>query len=164
MKKTTIGIALALLVFISVFVIYMILSKSKTPLQPPQDITPTQTKPTSITIPSPTIILGKQLRVLDTNPKNEQTLVPIDTQLVIFLSGVFTDEEVTFSIGPTVDFARQIADKNLVINFSQPLLPGTLYTYTIKFPNSQSLPQSFSFTTTGPTQRFLPNTYPGGIE
>ncbi|MBI4225554.1 Ig-like domain-containing protein [Candidatus Roizmanbacteria bacterium] len=142
----------------------MIVSKTKTPIQPPQDIIPTSTKPTSITIPSPTLILGKQLKVIDINPKNEQTLVPLDTKLVILLNDVFTDEEVTFSIGPSVNFTRQIQDKSLVITFNQSLTPGTLYTYTIKFPNSPSLPQSFTFTTAGPTQRFLPNTFPGEVE
>ncbi|OGK18100.1 hypothetical protein A2866_03160 [Candidatus Roizmanbacteria bacterium RIFCSPHIGHO2_01_FULL_39_8] len=156
MNKLTIGIIVTSIIFLIIFVMYLIVlnQKNNPPVQSIQ--------PTSIPIPSSRPL--RELEVVQTNPKDETTNIPISTTINLTFNESLQNRPIAISIAPAVPFIQKGTDKNVIITFSQPLSPGTLYTYTIKYPNTNYLPQSFVFTTTGPTQRFLPNTYPGNIE
>lgn len=156
MNKLTIGIIVASIIFLIIFVMYLIAlnQKNNPPVQSVQ--------PTSISIPSSRPL--RELEVTETNPKDEAIDVPSTTQLVLTFNEPLWNRPIVISVAPVVPFVQRGTDKNVIITFTEPLTPGTLYTYTIKYPNTNYLPQSFVFTTTGPTQRFLPNTYPGDIE
>lgn len=156
MKKITIALIGTFLIFFVIFIVYLIvLDRKNNP--PVQTVVPTS-------IPIPSSGLTRELEVISTNPKDEAIDIPSTTQLVLTFNEPLRDRPIAISVAPVVSFVQRGADKNVIVTFTQPLTPGTLYTYTIKYPNTNYLPQSFVFTTTGPTQRFLPNTYPGDIE
>lgn len=158
MKKTTIGIIIALVLFLMVFLLYLFVSQSRT-----NTITPNQivsvTPALSVTYPP-----VNQFKINQVSPQNDSTNVPIDAKITISFDKNVHDGDVSFSLGSAVPFSLQVQNNTVVVTFNQPLSPGTFYTYTIKYPQSNNFPDTFSFTTTGPTQRFLPNTYPGYVE
>lgn len=156
MKKTTIGIIAAFIIFLIIFLIYLITlsQKNNPPVKP--------IEPTPISVPTSNPL--RDLEVINTNPKDEAVDIPITTQLVLTFSEPLQNRPIAISVAPIVPFVQRGADKNVIVTFTESLTPGTHYTYTIKYPNTNYIPQSFVFTTTGPTQRFLPNTYPGNIE
>ncbi len=160
MKKTTIAIGIALIILIVVFLSYIFISQRENIIKGRT----TSVSPTKSSLSSPTPTQVDQIEVIEVSPVNEAINVPIDSQIIISFNEEVNSQQITFSIGPSVQFKQEIVKNKAIISFIQPLAPGTFYTYTIKFPKSNLLPQSFFFTTSGPTQRYLPNTYPGHVE
>ncbi len=155
MKKTTVGIIIAFVLFLIVFLLYLFIAQRKNnTLIPNQTVTEA---PTIGVVYPP----KNKLKVIQTTPQNNTNNVGIDSKISISFNGTISDQSVTFLIGPPIKFDQQIQNNNLIVTFSQPLSPGTLYTFTIKYPHTDGYPETFSFRTTGPTQQFLPNTYPG---
>lgn len=102
------------------------------------------------------------LYVTSTYPVTKSNNIPVSSSIVLTFIRSPQPNEFEFSINPPAPFNQLIDQTKVTIKPRSPLLPGTTYTFTVKMLNQAQLPQSYWFTTAGPTTPYLPNTKPSG--
>lgn len=117
--------------------------------------------PTTAYIPAPTIIPA--LYIISTSPPDKQNNIALNQQIEIHFNKGVTQSNVDFSIAPTISFTKTFQGNSLIIKPTTSYTPGTLYTYIIYYKNTNQDERTYSFTTTGPTQAYLPDTKPTGF-
>lgn len=154
-QKLLFGAAVLLFLALVAQTLYINYNKDKQ-INGTQNTTSNQT-----TVLSPTPIQSN-LTVISTTPADGAKNLPVNEKITVTFNRNFAATEVDFSLLPTLLFATEIKDKNLIVTPQKPYEPGMTYTFVVRFPNSTILPRTYSFTTTGPTQQFLPDTQPSG--
>ena len=114
---------------------------------------------TAVSRPSP---MQSNLTVISTTPQNEAKNIPAEEKIIITFNRKLEASEVTVTFLPSLTVTIEIDENVLTVTPESPYKPGLKYTYVVRFPNTIILPKSYSFTTTGPTQPFLPDTQPTG--
>ncbi len=104
-----------------------------------------------------------KLYVRTTSPTDGSKDVSLKPKITIAFSRDISPKDVVLSILPAVDFTQKLQGNTLVVEPITNLAAGTLYTYIIKFPLIGETSTTHSFTTTGLTQEFLPDTRPSGF-
>ncbi len=151
----TLTVFLVTLIILYMFISHALLSNKSSTITPTSAlISPTGIRP-----------LAQNLYVVSTNPANGGTDIPLDTSINVEFNKIVSPTTVIFSLSPPVSFQQSFNDKQVIIQPNKYLTPGTLYIYSIDFPDVRNFPQVFSFTTLGPTPT-LPtsNSYPQGME
>ncbi|MFH1832799.1 MAG: Ig-like domain-containing protein [Candidatus Levyibacteriota bacterium] len=100
----------------------------------------------------------KPLSVISSQPDNKENNVSLSSDVIISFNRIFSLDEVIFVISPAISYSTAIDGNKLVIKHSQPFSPGVVYTYIIDYQYLKQLPRTRSFTTSGPTQTYQPNT------
>lgn len=159
MSKTQIVIGSVLLsVLIILIIVLSILVSGRTTnnsVVPLKNPTPTLFQPSS---------RPDQLKVISVSPFEGQTDVILKPAITITFNKKITTQDVEFSIMPAFQFTQEIRGNKLNIYPKLNLTPGTLYTFIVKYPLINESSTTFRFVTTGPTQQFLPDTRPPGME
>lgn len=114
------------------------------------------------TTPTNTPIPTQALSVVSTTPADGAKNIILNQQITIIFNRVFTQDEISFSIAPPISTSQQIKNNQLLVTPQQNFQQGTLYTYALKYASETTLPKTYSFTTVGPTQPYLPDTRPSG--
>ena len=154
MKKTI--FLIILIGCVASLLLYLALSQrsrektSALPTPTPPQLSPTQT-PSKIA-----------LTITNTRPGDGEHNVALGSAIVITFNRRLSVGEVIFTIAPVVGAQLTLRDNTLIVTPKSSLAPGTLYTFSISYQGGQKLPDVFTFTTTGPTTPFLPNTQPKG--
>jgi len=107
-----------------------------------------------------------------TNPYQVSSVSPLEGSANVSLTPVITmnfnravlQSDIQFTSNPTFPFTEKVSGNSLIITPTSNLAPGTLYTYIVTFPSLNDNTTTYHFTTTGPTQEFLPNTEPSGFD
>lgn len=107
-------------------------------------------------------LIQSNLTVISITPEDEAKNIPAEEKIIITFNRKFEASEVTVTLLPSLPVTTEIEENVLTVTPESPYKPGWRYTYVIRFPNTTILPKSYSFTTTGPTQPFLPDTQPAG--
>lgn len=100
------------------------------------------------------------LTVVNSAPLDKAINVPVNTSLTINFNKSFGSSDISFTIDPKVPFSADIQGKTLIITFQAAPAPGMTYTYRIDYLTQNKFPHTYSFTTTGPTRTYLPDTRP----
>lgn len=155
-KNTTFLIAIIVLVIIIILSGILLLSSNKnngsnTVAPPPSD------EFTISDTPQPT---SPPLNVISTRPENGSTNIAIDTKIIVSFNRIISADEIEFSISPATLYQQNVSSNTIVVNFDQLLQVGVTYTFVIKTQKG-TLGRTYSFTTLGPPQTFLPDTNPG---
>src|SRR3989338_6396097 len=160
MKKINLIIIAGFLLFIILLVVIIMIRNSQ-PSAPPE-ITPPSNRPTAtpiITQPQPDL----SLQILSTDPKSGATSVSLDQAIKIQLSKSYPREHYDFTIGPSAEFTVTADNSIVIVNPKTSWVPGATYTYSLSEKGIPgSLPQTFTFTTAGPTVTAQPDTFPSG--
>lgn len=114
----------------------------------PSALSPTSTQP--------------NLFIISTVPSDEKTSVSLSEKITITFNRKITVSEIDFTLLPSLPVTTEINENIITVTPKDPYEPGMKYTFVIRFPNSTLLTRSYSFTTIGPTQPFLPDTQPTG--
>jgi hypothetical protein len=122
----------------------------------------TTLNPTGIIIPT-NKISPNTLDIVSIDPKDQTQNVSLDKKIIISFSKTFSENEIQFSITPNTPHSTSIEGNNLVISPSTNWEAGTHYGFSINFTNDNQKVRLYEFTTTGPTQEYLPDTQPSGL-
>jgi hypothetical protein len=155
---TILGIGLVVFLIILIFLSTLLFKKSSSSNR----TAPGTTTDTSQTTPLPTFP-PSEFSFISVSPLDGANNVPLQPTITITFNKPISRSNVDFSIAPSVDVSQNINGSTLTITPKSALSPGTLYTYIVKFPKSNTSTPTFHFTTTGPTQEFLPDTKPEGL-
>jgi len=143
-RKKIVVVVFTLLCLLSLAIATSFLSPSKK--QRPQTQNPTLTMSgTPVSTQQPQQI--QPLRIIKTDPVNNQTNIPLDQKITISFNNPFSLSHIIFSINPSVTYTTAINGNDLVITPYATYSTGTTYNYSIQFVGTQSM-QTFSFTTT----------------
>lgn len=118
--------------------------------------------PTGIIIPTREVP-ANTLDVVDIDPRDQSQNIALDKSITITFSQTFTQNDFVFSITPNTAHTQTIEDNKLIIKPTSNWETGTEYGYSINLDDNQKV-RLYSFTTTGPTQEFLPDTQPEGLK
>lgn len=150
-----IGVVLFLLLF---GLIILILRRSVAP------------PPVPVVLPTPTAYLGVTIvptgfypvespvpiKILSTNPTDKQSNISVNTDITItFTTGVRTSD-IEILTDPNIELTMESVpfhSNQLLVKSTKPLSPGVLYIIRVNYTPYPYYPQTFSFTTTGPTQQ-----------
>ncbi len=119
-------------------------------------------EPTGIVVPTQSIVAG-ELDIVGIDPKDDAQNIPLDQTLRIEFSRSFTDQEIEFFINPNTAHNTKIEGNKLIITPQNQWEPGMHYNYSVNFTDDNQKVRLYRFTTTGPTQEFLPDTQPEGL-
>jgi len=157
MKKIIIILTGILIVLFSIFFIVNFFRNNETGENPVENV-----EPTGIVIPTESITAGK-LDVVAIDPEDDAQNIALDRTIEITFSRTLTDEEIEFFINPNTTHTATIEDNKLLVSPQNQWEPGTYYNYSVNFPGDRQKVRLYRFTTTGPTQEFLPDTQPEGL-
>lgn len=116
-----------------------------------------QALPTGIVVPTDKIKTN-ELDVISVSPKDGTEKVSTNTKILITFSRPPKENEIDFSMGPDTIYSQKIKDNVLTITPRKPLAEGTLYTYSINFPDDKQKVRLYRFVTEGTSQKVLPDT------
>lgn len=142
MRKTYIFAGIAALA--CVLLLFLLFTGKKSSLVEPP-IIPT---PTPVTYSTP--FSQGSVAVDSVSPRPGST-VPANQQIVIALDSSVNPKDVTVTLYPNSSFTTKISGNNLIIIPSQPLAPGTTYSYSLTSQATPGAPTTASFTVEGPT-------------
>ncbi len=155
-QKILFAAALLLIIILSAQTWYINYNKAK---QSNDALVITTNQTTVVLKPS---LIQSNLTIISIAPENEAKNVPAEEKIIITFNRKLEASEVTVTLLPSLTVTTEIDENVLTVTPESPYKPGLKYTYVIRFPNTTILPKSYSFTTTGPTQPFLPDTQPTG--
>lgn len=118
-----------------------------------------QSLPTGIVVPTENVATG-ELDIIAVSPNDGAEGVSTTPQIRITFSRSFTEKEIDFSIDPDAIYSQEIRENVLTISFWKPLAEGTLYTYSVNFPDDKQKVRLYRFVTEGELAEFLPDTRP----
>lgn len=118
--------------------------------------------PTGIVIPTNKIPTNT-LDIVDVDPKDQTKNVPLDKTIIITFSKTFTENDIQFSITPNTSYKSSIEGNKLIISPSSNWEAGVHYGFSVNFADDNQKVRLYEFTTTGPTQEYLPDTQPSGL-
>lgn len=116
-----------------------------------------QELPTGIVVPT-TEIDSNELDIIAVTPKDGAQNVSINTAIKITFSRPFDEDEIDFSMGPDAIYSEEIKENVLIITPWKPLSEGTLYTYSVNFPDDVQKVRLYKFVTQGTPADHLPDT------
>jgi len=119
-------------------------------------------EPTGIVMPTESIVAG-QLDIVAIDPKDDAQNIALDRSIEIEFSKTFTKDEIEFFINPNTPHNATINGNKLLVTPQTQWEPGMNYNYSVNFPDDSQKVRLYRFTTTGPTQEFLPDTQPEGL-
>ena len=111
---------------------------------------------------SPPTTDQNNLAVILTKPEHGRQDVSLNEPIVISFNRQLNPEEISFTLFPAILTTSEIQENNLIVTPRLNYAPGTTYTFIIRYPRSNKLPDSYSFTATGPTAVLQPDTQPTG--
>jgi len=117
--------------------------------------------PTGIVRPTESVVAG-ELDIVNVNIDNDED-VSLNQIIEIEFSKNFNMNEIEFLINPNTPHDINIEDNKLIVNPVDQWEAGTLYNYTINFPDDPQKVRLYTFTTSGPTKKYLPDTQPEGL-
>lgn len=115
------------------------------------------TLPTGIIVPTNTIE-NNELDIVSVSPSDRAQTVSVNTSIRITFSRKPKEEEIDFFMGPDAIYSQEIKDNVLIITPWKPLAEGTLYTYSINFPQDNQKVRLYRFVTEGTLSEILPDT------
>lgn len=152
-KKILVVVILGLVILIAIPLLFF----------PKQTSIPnTQFAPTPTPVSVQQIRSGSSIKVTSSEPKSGTSNVPTNQKIVIELDRPFKDNEIEFSISPSVKYSYSVSGSTLTITPLEPLSPGTTYAYSVNYNVGDEAPKTYTFTTEGPTPSLSPNTFPSG--
>jgi len=157
MKKIIIILTGILIVLFTIFFIVNFFRNNETGENPVENV-----EPTGIVIPTESITAGK-LDVVAIDPQDDTQNIALDRTIEITFSRTFTQKEIEFFINPNTPRNAIIEGNKLLITPQNQWEPGMHYNYSVNFPDDRQRVRLYRFTTTGPTQEFLPDTQPEGL-
>lgn len=154
MKKIIIFPALILLIIIIVVITFLLFKNSSKNSVLPQ--------PTPANVL--TITPAFNSYVISTDPSNGAVNIVPNKQVVVTFSKQFTKDELIVAVSPKISYSTRMFGTNLIIKPDTSWEAGVPYRYTVKYPNENIPPESFTFTVEGPTPTLLPDTGPSQEE
>lgn len=153
-------------IIFGIFIFALIIITLFTQINKSKQTTPTPSIFPISTVTPETIPTGaeKPLDIIFTQPEDKAKNISLSQDIIISFNRVLSLSEVIFVLAPAVNYTTSINGNNLIIKPSEPLSPGTLYTYIINYKFLKQLPsKTRSFTTLGPTPSVKPDTFPVGL-
>lgn len=98
-------------------------------------------------------------KITDVVPADKDKSISPDANIIITFDSVPDPETIEFSIMPDEEVQTQVSGNILTVNPVADLLPGTEYTFIVKYTNSLLPSRTYSFITAGPFKGF-PDTQP----
>lgn len=102
------------------------------------------------------------LTIVSTQPADRATNIGVEEKIIVTFNRKPEADEVSFSISPDVYYFMEIQENKLLAIPQEKYSAGTQYTFAVKYKNPPYTSKTYSFTTIGPTQTTLPDTYPSG--
>ena len=127
-----------------------------------KDSTDIFAQPTGIILPT-SELSPKKLDIISIDPKDQVKNIELQKKLIITLTRPFTDNELKFFLTPNTPHNIQIEDNKLIITPITNWNSGTLYTYFFNFKDDPEQVRLYTFTTTGPTPEYAPDTETEGL-
>lgn len=152
-KKIIIILSVALVVIVT-SVLLLRLSNNKSKVDVAEEI---RTLPTGIIVPTDTVKMN-ELDIVSVVPIDGTEGVNVNTPIRITFSRKPQENEIDFSMGPDAIFTQEIQDNDLIITPLKPFTEGTLYTYSINFPDDNQKVRLYRFITEGVPAEVLPDT------
>lgn len=118
-----------------------------------------QSFPTGIIVPTEQIQQTNQLDIISVSPQDMSDNISRDTTLTITFNQAPQQSEIRFFIKPDAIYTQKIENNTLQIQFLEPLLEGTLYTYSVNFTDDPLKIRVYRFVTEGTLAESLPDTY-----
>lgn len=115
--------------------------------------------PTGILVPTEQIEQSDALDIVSVNPKDMVQNADRNTSLTITFTRAPLASEIRFFMKPDAIYTQTIEGNNLRIEFLEPLLEGTLYTYSVNFTDDPLKIRVYRFVTDGALAESLPDTY-----
>ncbi|MCX7996195.1 MAG: Ig-like domain-containing protein [Patescibacteria group bacterium] len=143
----TAGILLLLVVFLWLMTLVVNVQREElarptpTPSPVPSPTPIRDARPTA----RPTAVLETPLALVESTPADGATNVPLDTTIVATFNQRLSYDDVIFAIQPDIRYRLRTNGTILTVEFLEPLLPETEYTYSIN--TLQQLRRVFVFTT-----------------
>lgn len=103
---------------------------------------------------------NKPLNVVAVQPASGSLNNALSQKIVITFSHDVASTEASFSIAPTFSYNLSYLGNVISISPNEALLPGTTYTYVVKYADKNLPTKTYTFQTVGPTQKYLPDTKP----
>lgn len=123
-----------------------------------------QDKPAKAVSAANATVLGDQttatLSVVSVDPPDTGFNAGLNQKIQVILSREIATAEAELSVSPSYSHSVVSAGNYLVVTPNESLLPGTLYTYVVKFPATNTASKTYTFQTVGPTQKYRPDTKP----
>ena len=116
-----------------------------------------QELPTGIIVPT-SEIKSNELDIISVTPKDGAESVNVNTTIIITFSRSFEEDEIDFSMGPDAIYSQEIKENVLTVTPWNPLAEGTLYTYSVNFPDDKQKVRLYRFVTQGTPAEHLPDT------
>lgn len=118
---------------------------------------PFQNNPTGVIIPT-SKIKSNELDIVNIQPKDSQKNISLDAPITITFSRAFEMKDIEFFLSPDTPASVVIEKNLLLIRPTDSWIPGTTYSYSVNFISDVSKVRLYSFTTTGPSAPYLPDT------
>jgi hypothetical protein len=106
----------------------------------------------------PNNIAENELDIISISPVDGDNNVSLNTKLEIKFSKDFIETEIDFNISPKTFFSIKKDGNNLIITPDSELIPGTLYTFSVKMLNQPEKIRLYRFVTRGEPNPILPDT------
>lgn len=159
--KVTILILTVVVIILAIFLV--IINRNTSQPDPSNQTNPTNTEePTGIIVPTTSLRQG-ELDIVRVKPQDFQKDIPTNTKIEITFSREPKPDEITFYIGPSIEYDQEIKGRTLIITPREELAQGTQYTHSVNFRDDNQKIRLYKFVTKGTPQEFLPNTYPSDL-
>lgn len=122
-----------------------------------------EVQPTGVVVPTREVP-ANTLEVVNIDPRDQAKNISVNKVITITFSQEFAESDVSFSLSPNSPHEQRIEGNKLIITPNSNWEAGTQYGYSINFANDNQKVRLYTFTTTGPTAEYLPDTQPEGLQ